>query len=182
MHKQQAEYKYCSVVSQRFFLLSCFYVKILLMEPDLSAMLKITKWFNIFWHPRIYRHSHLLFSLITSSFSPNLLHTHCVHLKFYWSPYSKANSDNKHLLLKPFGSLAQSNMLTNGVSNAVICCCGRRITILPNWVLNSNSSHFLYSYLLNHKREVERKRIVYFTGIRHQSHEINFRGLLNGCT
>lgn len=104
------------------------YAKIFLIEADLSAMLKITKWFNVFWHPRIYLHSHLLFSLITSTFNPNLLHTHFMRLKFHRSPNSKANSDNKHLLLRLFGSLA-SNMLTKGMSHGVVCYCCWRITI-----------------------------------------------------
>lgn len=87
-----------------------------LIEAELTAMLKITKWFNVFWHPRIYWRSHLLFSLITSSFNPNLLHTHFMPLKFHRAPNSKANSDNQHLLLKLFSSLAPSNMLNNGIS------------------------------------------------------------------
>lgn len=99
------------------------------IEADLLAMLRITKWFNVFWHPSIYHHSHLLFPLITSTYNANLLHTQFFHLKFYRSPNSKANSHNKHLLLKIFGSLAPSNMLTNGMSNGVICYCCWIITI-----------------------------------------------------
>lgn len=100
-----------------------------LMEADLPAMLKIAKWFNVFWHPRIYLHSHLPFSLITSTCNPNLLLTHFVRLTSHWSPNSKANSDDKHLLLRLCGSLAPSNMLTNGMSDGVICYCCWRITI-----------------------------------------------------
>lgn len=93
-----------------------------LMETDIPAILKITKWFNIFWHPRIYLHSHFLCSLITSTFNLNLLHIHFMHLGPQWSPNPIANSHNKYLLSRICGSQHQV-MLTNRSLNWFWASC-----------------------------------------------------------